>query len=142
MKANRGNWHLSSKDNNYVIFLFFYIIFTTYIPSFNAVDANATKFFTLSVLNLIGFVSLVFYKRSDRPNNNSFHLLHNRFFWLYLAFTGWITISSIFSYNSSESLLHMAKWSTIIGGLYLVTQLLNRASEPIKLLYQIGRAHV
>jgi O-antigen ligase len=140
--ASGRNWHRSfqdkMKDNIYVVFLFLYVGLITYIPSFEAVDANATKFFTLSILNLVGFALLIISKPSAYSKQPTVRLLDTGFFWLYLAFTVWMLVTIFFSFSLSESFLQMAKWSGIFGGLFLVSHLMHRVAELDKLLFRLA----
>lgn len=115
-----------------------YFLVVTFTPNWMALDTNASKFMTLSFLNLISFGYLL--TRNDIRNEPG---LMMRFFdtWAgkaYGAFMVVVVLSFIPAINTLESVLQFAKVFAVFAAVFNVSLILLRDISYVKLVLVMG----
>lgn len=114
-----------------VIILILYSIITFFTPRFGALDSNGTKFFALSILNILTYGLLYFLKESRKDTT-----VFKKFFiqpigTLYSLLIVVSLLSFFNAINISESILHFSKVLTIFISAYFISVLIQIEKKGI-----------
>ncbi len=116
------------------ILVLMYIFITTFTPNMMALDTNATKFFSLSLVNLLAFI----YFLTDRETR-----LHPGYFGTFfstkagLAYGALLVVtlvSFVQSINILESILHFTKVFSVFSAAFLLSMLITRDLRFIRMI--------
>ncbi|MDP2237954.1 MAG: O-antigen ligase family protein [Bacteroidales bacterium] len=118
----------------FILIILAYIFIVTFTPNWMALDTNAPKFLTLSLVNIVAFI-VIFFDKSVRNNPSS----SMRFFTtdIGLAYSGFLVLSLIsFSQaiNLRESILQFAKLFSVFSATFLVSVILTQNMRLVKLI--------
>lgn len=111
-----------------------YIIVITFTPSWGALDTNATKFFTLSIVNLVSFLYIVIstYVRKDSALVKKFFTTN-----VVLVYSGFLIISLLSfvkAINLHESVLRFTMLMSVFSAVFILAVLLMRDIRLVKLI--------
>jgi O-antigen ligase len=104
----------------FLLLLLAYVLVVTFTPNWMAVDTNATKFLSLSVVNLFGFTLLLVNKTSRNPSNSIYKLLDTNLGLVYLGFLVFTVLSFTQAINIVESFLHFSKIFSVFTAAWVV----------------------
>ena len=116
------------------ILVLMYIFITTFTPNMMALDTNATKFLSLSLVNLLAFIYFLTDKET-RQNPGYF----GTFFTTKagLAYGGLLVITLITfvqSINILESILYFSKFFSVFSATFLLSMLITRDLRFIRII--------
>jgi putative inorganic carbon (hco3(-)) transporter len=111
-----------------------YIFITTFTPNMMALDTNATKFLSLSLVNLLAFIYFLTNKET-RLNPGYF----GTFFTTKagLAYGGLLVITLVAftqSINILESILHFSKFFSVFAATFMLSMLITRDLRFIRII--------
>jgi putative inorganic carbon (hco3(-)) transporter len=116
------------------IIILAYIFIVTFTPNWMALDTNATKFMTLSMLNLVAFVYLI----TDREIHREPGMLLKFFTTnVGIVYTGLLVmnlLSFIPAINILESVLHFSKVFSVFTAAFILSVLLMRDLRYVKMI--------
>jgi putative inorganic carbon (hco3(-)) transporter len=117
-----------------ILIILAYIFIVTFTPNWMALDTNAPKFLTLSLINIGAFI-VIFFDKSVRNNPNS----SMRFFAtnIGIAYSGFLVLSLISftqAINLRESILQFAKLFSVFSTTFLVAVILMQNMRLVKLI--------
>ncbi|MFO7874494.1 MAG: O-antigen ligase family protein [Bacteroidales bacterium] len=116
------------------IIILAYIFIVTFTPNWMALDTNATKFMTLSMLNLVAFIYLL----SDRGIRQEPGILLKFFTTnVGIVYTGFLVmnlVSFIPAINIVESVLHFSKVFSVFTATLILSVLLMRELRYVKMI--------
>ena len=111
-----------------------YIFIVTFTPNWMALDTNATKFMTLSILNLVAFIYLL----SDRSIRQEPGILLKFFTTnVGIVYTGFLVmnlLSFIPAINIIESVVHFSKVFAVFSAVFILSVLLMRELRYVKMI--------
>ncbi len=118
----------------FILIILAYIFSVTFTPNWMALDTNAPKFLTLSMVNFVAFI-VIFFDKSVRNNPGS----KMRFFTtnIGLAYSGFLVLSLISftqAINLRESILQFAKLFSVFSATFLVAVILTQNIRLVKLI--------
>ncbi len=111
-----------------------YIVVVTFTPNWMALDTNATKFMTLSMLNLVSFLYLL----SNRGIRQEPGMLLKFFSTnVGLVYTGFLVVTLLSftqAINILESVLNFAKIFSVFSAVFILSVLLMRDLRLVKMI--------
>lgn len=116
------------------IIILAYIFIVTFTPNWMALDTNATKFMTMSMLNLVAFLYLITSPEIKREPG-----LLMKFFTTNtgIAYTGFLVVALLSftqAINILEAVLHFAKLFTVFTAVFILAVLLMRDIRFVKMI--------
>jgi putative inorganic carbon (hco3(-)) transporter len=114
-----------------------YIFIVTFTPNWMALDTNAPKFWTLSLVNIMGFLLLVSNKSVRQDNNALYGFFHSSLGLVYAGFLLVSLLSFTQSINILESVLHFAKLFSVFSAVYILTAILMRDLRYVKMIVAV-----
>ncbi len=116
------------------IIILAYIFIVTFTPNWMALDTNATKFMTLSVLNLVAFVYLITNQEIRREPGMLLKFFTTNVGIVYTGFLVMNLLSFIPAINILESVLHFSKVFSVFTAAFILAVLLMRDIRYVKMI--------
>jgi len=115
-----------------------YIFVVTFTPNWMALDSNASKFLTLSVLNLVAFVFLIASPSIRREPGVLMRFFETRAGLAYGAFLVVVLLSFTQAINIGESLLQFAKLFSVFSAAFVLSAILMRDVHLVRMIVAVG----
>lgn len=116
------------------LFILAYIFIVTFTPNWMALDTNATKFMTLSMLNLVAFLYLVTSREIRREPGILLKFFNTNVGIVYTGFLVMNLLSFIPAINILEAVLHFSKVFSVFTAAFILSVLLMRDLRYVKLI--------
>ncbi len=117
-----------------------YIFIVTFTPNWMALDSNASKFLTLSVLNLASFVFLITSTSIRREPGVLMRFFETRAGLAYGAFLVVVLLSFTQAINIGESVLQFAKLFSVFSAAFVLSAILMRDVHLVRMIVAVGVA--
>ena len=121
-------------DLPFAIIILAYIFVVTFTPNWMALDTNATKFLTLSGLNLVSFVYLISRPGIRKAPGQLFRFFNTR---VGLAYSGFLVVSLLSftqSINIHESVLHFTKLFSVFTAVFVLSAILMHDIRYVRMI--------
>lgn len=111
-----------------------YIFIVTFTPNWMALDTNATKFMTLSMLNLVSFLYLISNSSIRQEPGTLLKFFNTNVGLVYTGFLIVTLLSFTQAINILESVLNFAKIFSVFSAVFILSVLLMRDLRLVKLI--------
>jgi len=119
-KKSQGSTFWNVGELPYLLIILAYIIVVTFTPNWMAVDTNATKFLTLSLVNVLSFLVLLLHRSSRTESESIFRIFNTNLGLVYLGFLVLSLLSFTQAINLVESVLHFSKIFSVFTAAWIV----------------------
>jgi putative inorganic carbon (hco3(-)) transporter len=106
-------------------------------PGFGAWDSNGTKFFFLSLLNLVSFLFLMSHKEIRGNNEIKFSFITNRIGFVYVLLLLLSLLSFVKAINIVEAYVALSKFFTIFSSAFIISIILRTNQGYLKQLSMV-----
>ena len=111
-----------------------YIFIVTFTPNWMALDTNSTKFMTLSMLNLVSFLYLLFNQSIRQEPGTLLKFFNTNVGMVYTGFLIVTLLSFTQAINIIESVLNFAKIFSVFSAVFILSVLLMRDIRLFKMI--------
>jgi putative inorganic carbon (HCO3(-)) transporter len=119
---------------SYLLILLGYILLPVVTPNFYTLDTAGPKFLSLSILNLIGFIVLVFDKNRSLRNEVRYGFFTNAVGIAFSVLLLFNLLSFFNAINITESIVNFSKVSTVFASTYILYMIFRSNRKYLNIL--------
>ena len=133
-KQNAKPSLVKAADLPFALIILAYILIVTFTPNWMALDTNATKFLSLSLINLLAFGYLLVHPGIRKEPFSLMRFFNTRTGLVYSGFLLVSLLSFTQAINIQESVLHFAKLFSVFTAAFVLTAILIRDMRYVRMI--------